>query len=146
MVALLQRVKHASVTMSSATISTIGQGLLIFLGIEKNDSESNIIKMAEKICRYRIFNDHAGKMNLDVQQIGGELLVVSQFTLAADTHKGLRPSFSSTAPALISNQLYTEFCQYCRELTGLTVKEGVFGAAMDVTLCNEGPVTFILNL
>jgi len=144
MKALIQRVKSASVAVDGDTISAIEQGLLVLLGVEQGDSETDVQKLAEKVCRYRIFSDANGKMNLNVLQANGALLVVSQFTLAADTHSGLRPSFSSAATPALAEQYYQAFSAACRT-QGLLVENGRFAANMQVSLINDGPVTFLLE-
>lgn len=143
MIALIQRVANAKVEVSGKTIGAIDQGLLVLLGVEKGDTKAQLTKLADKIMHYRCFEDDAGKMNQNVQQIGGALLVVSQFTLAADTHKGLRPSFSSAAEPVIAEQMYLDFIDYCSPK--ITTETGCFGADMQVSLTNDGPVTFHLK-
>jgi D-tyrosyl-tRNA(Tyr) deacylase len=144
MKALIQRVSQAKVEVEGLTVGQIEVGLLVLLGVEAGDSEADLRKLAEKVCRYRIFSDDNGKMNLNVQQAGGALLVVSQFTLAADTKSGLRPSFTPAATPVLAQQYYQAFCAYCREL-GLYVETGQFAADMQVSLINDGPVTFMLE-
>ncbi len=144
MKALIQRVSHAQVVVAGEIIGAIDQGLLVLLGVEAGDSEQDCQKLAEKVVRYRVFSDEQGKMNLNVQQAGGSLLVVSQFTLAADTRSGLRPSFTPAAAPAIAKAYYENFCQYCQTL-GLTVATGRFAADMQVSLTNAGPVTFMLE-
>ena len=138
MIALIQRVTQAKVEVEGQIVGQIGKGLLVLLGVEKED------KLAEKVLNYRIFSDENDKMNLNVQQIDGEVLVVSQFTLAADTQKGLRPSFSKGAEPALANELYGYFSQKCAEK--VTVANGQFAADMQVSLTNDGPVTFWLNV
>ena len=111
MIALIQRVSQAKVDVNGETIGQIGKGLLVLLGVEKEDNQEKADKLAEKVLNYRIFSDENDKMNLNVQQVQGELLIVSQFTLAADTQKGLRPSFSKGAPPALANELYEYFIQ-----------------------------------
>ncbi len=144
MIALIQRVSEASVTVNDKVIGEIEQGLLVFLAIEPNDTEAKARRLAEKVAGYRIFEDQQGKMNLNVKQCGGEILVVSQFTLAADTNSGLRPSFTTAAAPDFSNKLYQFYCQQLRGL-GFDVPTGEFGADMKVRLLNDGPVTFTLT-
>lgn len=144
MIALLQRVSEASVTVDGQVIGEIDQGLLVFLAIEPEDTEAKAKRMAERVAGYRIFEDQQGKMNLNVKQIGGDILVVSQFTLAAETNKGLRPSFTTAAAPEFSKKLYQFYCQQLREL-GFEVPTGEFGADMKVRLLNDGPVTFTLT-
>ncbi len=149
MIALLQRVSMAEVWIDGKRFSRIEKGLLVFLGIDKNDAQNpsiqtEIERLADKILSYRIFADENDQMNLNVMQTSGELLIVSQFTLVADTHKGLRPSFSKAAAPKEALPLYDYFIQY---LSGQysKVKTGVFGAKMEVGLVNDGPATFVLS-
>lgn len=144
MIALLQRVSEASVSVDNAIVGEIEQGLLVLLAIEPGDTEVKAKRLAERVAGYRIFEDENGKMNLNVKQISGEILVVSQFTLAANTSKGMRPSFTSAAPADMSKTLYQYFCQELRQLD-FKVPTGVFGADMQVRLLNDGPVTINLQ-
>ena len=144
MIALIQRVTQAKVDVNGETIGKIGKGLLVLLGVEKEDNQEKADKLAEKVLNYRIFSDENDKMNLNVQQVQGELLIVSQFTLAADTQKGLRPSFSKGAAPALANELYEYFIQKCGEK--LPVSTGKFAADMQVSLTNDGPVTFWLNV
>lgn len=141
---VIQRVKTASVTIDDKLHSSIKQGILIFYGVEKGDSEDFSKYLSEKILKLRIFEDENGKMNLSVKDIQGELLIVSQFTLAGDTRKGTRPSFDTAMPPKEAEIMYNNFVETVKE-SGLTVKTGVFGAMMDVSLINDGPVTFILE-
>jgi len=141
---LIQRVSSASVSVDQQIQGQIDQGILLLLGVQKEDSQETADKLLQKVLNYRIFSDDEGKMNLSLGDIGGGLLVISQFTLAADTKKGLRPSFSSAAPPQQAEALYEYFLasaktQHC------TVSSGVFGAHMQVSLCNDGPVTFNLQ-
>lgn len=144
MKALIQRVRHASVSVAGDTIGQIDTGLLVLLGVEATDSEKEIAKLVQKVCHYRVFADANGKMNLNVQQAGGSLLVVSQFTLAADTQSGLRPSFTPAAVPEKALEYYQQFVAQCQAL-GLTVATGQFAADMQVSLQNDGPVTFLLQ-
>ncbi|TCV93551.1 D-aminoacyl-tRNA deacylase [Biostraticola tofi] len=144
MIALLQRVSSANVDIAGETVGKIGPGLLVLLGVEKNDDERNAAKLCERVLAYRIFADEQGKMNLNVQQSGGSLLVVSQFTLAADTSKGLRPGFSRGASPVSAEHLYQLFIDCCRQ-TGIETQTGRFAADMQVGLVNDGPVTFWLE-
>ncbi|MZR62587.1 D-aminoacyl-tRNA deacylase [Alcanivorax sp. DP30] len=142
---LIQRVAQASVQVDGKTVGEVGQGLLLLIGIESHDDNALVARMAQRIVGYRLFADDAGKMNLDVRDVGGSLLAVSQFTLAADTKKGRRPSFSRAAAPEKGRELY----QYCVErlrAEGVTVATGVFAADMQVALVNDGPVTFLLEL
>lgn len=144
MIALIQRVKWANVRVEEQTISEIGSGLLVLLGVEKHDNEAQADRLLEKVLHYRVFSDEQGKMNLNVQQAGGSLLVVSQFTLAADTQKGLRPSFSSAAAPAQAEALYDYFCR--QSAARLPTQTGQFAADMQVSLQNDGPVTFWLQV
>lgn len=141
---VIQRVKTASVTIDGNIFSSIGKGLLILYGVEKGDTEENSKYLCEKILKLRIFEDENGKMNLSVRDVQGELMVVSQFTLAGDTKKGTRPSLDNAMPPVQANLMYENFVSMLKD-SGLKVKTGTFGAMMDVSLINDGPVTFILN-
>ena len=144
MIGLIQRVSSAAVTVEGQVTGEIGRGILLLLGVEAGDSSPQVARLADKVMSYRIFPDPEGRMNLSLKDIDGELLVVSQFTLAADTRKGLRPSFTSAASPELAERLYEEFCAYCaRSICKVTT--GRFGADMKVTLCNDGPVTFWLQ-
>ncbi|MDR5609739.1 MULTISPECIES: D-aminoacyl-tRNA deacylase [unclassified Arsenophonus] len=145
MIALIQRVTQANVIVEQKCVGQIAEGLLVFLAIEKEDNEQKAQRLCEKIIGYRIFNDEQDKMNLSIQQVGGSLLVVSQFTLAADTKKGMRPSFSNSATANKANALYHYFIEQCR-LRGIKAETGQFAADMQVSLTNNGPVTFYLQV
>jgi D-tyrosyl-tRNA(Tyr) deacylase len=142
---VLQRVKDASVTVGGERVSEIGAGLLLLVGVAVGDGEAEADWLAEKISGLRIFNDGDGKMNLSVRDVEGEILAVSQFTLLADTRKGKRPSFVGAAPPQEAERLFDYFCERLREVGAGPVKTGVFGAMMDVTLVNDGPVTIILE-
>jgi D-aminoacyl-tRNA deacylase len=142
--AVLQRVSSASVTVDGVITGSIGKGLLVLLGVASGDDESTSAEMVDKIVGLRIFNDDAGKMNLSLQDIDGEMLVVSQFTLYADTSRGRRPSFLSAADPSAARSLYEHFVSAARESVP-TVETGVFGAMMQVELINDGPVTIILD-
>lgn len=146
MIAVLQRVKSASVKTKDATHSQIGKGILILLGVENKDTEGKIAEMVKKIAGLRIFDDEQGKMNLSNETIGGEYLVVSQFTLCADLSKGKRPGFEFAKPPIEAEKFYSIFCQQLAEATKLPVKTGIFGEAMVVELSNEGPATFIIKM
>ena len=141
---LIQRVKEACVTVEGKAIGQIGRGLLIFFGAGAGDTEELARKYAEKIVKLRIFEDENGKTNLSLKDVGGELLVVSQFTLYADCRKGNRPNFLQAAPPEQAERLYEYFADCCRELTG-RVETGSFGALMEVSLCNDGPFTILLD-
>lgn len=142
--AVVQRVSSASVSVSGETVSSIGKGLLVLLGIGKEDAEADLDYLAEKVVGLRVFEDEAGKMNRSALEVGAEMMVVSQFTLYADTRRGRRPSFDGAMAPDRAEQLYDRFVELLRD-TGLTVATGVFGAHMDVSLTNHGPVTFILE-
>ena len=144
MKAVIQRVKKASVEIDNQLFSQIGQGILVLLGIEKSDTEEQAKFLANKIVDLRIFEDEAEKMNLSLLDIKGEILVVSQFTLAGDCAKGKRPSFDNAARPETAIPLYEKFIEYLKE-RALPVKTGKFGAMMDISLINDGPVTFILS-
>lgn len=144
MIALIQRVTQAKVEVNGETVGQIRKGLLVLLGVEKEDDCQKADRLVEKVLNYRVFSDIDGKMNLNVQQAGGELLVVSQFTLSADTQKGLRPSFSKGASPALAEQLYDYFVQKCGQK--IAVSSGRFAADMQVSLTNDGPVTFWLNV
>lgn len=144
MKALIQRVTQAGVSVAGEQIACIETGILLLLGVEKTDSEQSARKLLDKVARYRIFEDEVGKMNRSLLDVQGELLVVSQFTLVADTQKGSRPSFSSAAPPDQARSLYEAFVQVaCAQ--GLGVQTGRFGSDMQVNLVNDGPVTFLLE-
>jgi D-tyrosyl-tRNA(Tyr) deacylase len=145
MIALIQRVSEASVTVESEVIGEINKGLLVFLAVEPEDTQAKAKRLAERVAGYRIFNDENDKMNLNVKQSGGDILVVSQFTLAADTSSGMRPSFTTAAKPDFSNKLYQYFTAQLRE-KGFRVPTGEFGADMKVALLNDGPVTFTLSI
>lgn len=153
MLALIQRVRQASVTVAGETTGAIGQGLLVLLGVERDDTEQEAERLLKKVLAYRVFADGDGKMNLSVQAIGGDVLVVSQFTLAADTNKGLRPSFTAAKPPAEAELLYEYFVAQARKAYGQAglpeqkgkVQTGSFGADMQVALVNDGPVTFLLR-
>ena len=141
---VLQRVKQASVTIDRKLYSSIGQGILILICIEKGDTDADVEKYADKVSKLRIFSDENDKMNLSVKDVNGEILVVSQFTLAGDCKKGTRPSFDKSAPPDEANRMYEDFVLRLREKE-ISVKTGVFAASMEVGLVNDGPVTFILG-
>jgi D-tyrosyl-tRNA(Tyr) deacylase len=142
--ALIQRVKHASVTVEGSTVGAIEHGLLALVGVERGDSEANADKLLHKLLHYRVFSDESGKMNHNLQQAEGGLLLVSQFTLAADTRKGLRPGFSSAAPPDEGERLFNYLVSQARAAWP-HIAEGQFGADMQVALVNDGPVTFLLE-
>ena len=141
---LIQRVKRASVTIENREYSNIGHGILIFLGIEKGDTESECKYLADKVVRLRIFEDEFEKMNKSIKDISGEVLVVSQFTLCSDCKKGTRPSFDNAEKPEIAAKLYEAFVTFINDLN-VNVKTGKFGANMNIELINDGPVTFMLK-
>ncbi|MBU6421301.1 MAG: D-tyrosyl-tRNA(Tyr) deacylase [Gammaproteobacteria bacterium] len=145
MIGLLQRVSRASVAVESREVAAIGSGLLVLIGVEQDDTEAQASRLLERLLAYRVFADAGGRMNLDVRETGGGLLLVPQFTLAADTRKGNRPSFAPAAAAEIGERLFRYLCeqavrQYAHSCWG------VFGAHMHVALVNDGPVTFWLQV
>lgn len=141
---VIQRVTSASVTVKGRIVGEIGQGILVLLGVEKGDDEARADWLAEKIANLRIFEDQAGKMNLSLRDIGGSLLVVSQFTLAGNCDKGRRPSFDNAAVPEEGKRLYEYFVEVLKRLNA-PVATGIFQADMQVSLVNDGPVTFILE-
>ena len=144
MKALIQRVKKASVTIDGELYSSVGKGLLIFLGVEKNDEKENAEKLADKIVKLRIFEDENEKMNYSILDVSGEILVVSQFTLCADCRKGTRPSFDNAAPPQKALALYEYFINKIKQYN-ISLKTGKFRAMMDIELVNDGPVTFLVE-
>ena len=144
MKAVIQRVSSASVTVADKKISEIGFGLLILLGITQKDEERDIDYLVKKTAGLRIFKDEGQKMNLSIQDVGGEILVVSQFTLCADTRKGRRPAFVGAAKPNMAENMYDQYCQKL-QLLNIPVSKGQFGASMDVGLINDGPVTILLD-
>ena len=144
MIGLIQRVKKASVTIDNELFSSINEGILVLYGVEKGDEKEKAEKIADKISKLRIFEDENGKMNKSIKNISGEVLVVSQFTLAGNCAKGTRPSFDRAELPEKANEMYEYFIKQLKD-KGLPVKTGVFGAMMDVELIHDGPVTFILN-
>ena len=144
MIGLLQRVAEASVEVGAERIASIGPGLLVLVGVRPDDSEASALRLLDRLLHYRVFADEAAKMNLSLAQIQGDLLLVPQFTLAADTHKGLRPGFSTAAPPEQGRQLFDFLVQTARTQHG-RVETGIFGAHMRVSLVNDGPVTFWLE-
>lgn len=147
MLGLIQRVSQAEVRVDGEQVGAIGQGIVLLLGVEKGDSEANLDKLLHKVLNYRVFADAEGKMNLSLLDIRGAILTVSQFTLAADTRKGLRPGFSSAADPQEAERLYDSFMAKLRgyEGRGIQVASGRFAADMQVSLTNDGPVTFMLE-
>ena len=142
---VIQRVKKASVEIVGQPVQDIDRGLLIFIGIEAADNQEDIAWLVSKIAQLRVFEDETHRMNLDIQQIKGSFLVISQFTLHASTRKGNRPSFIKAATPEIAIPLYETFIQQLKEQTGLTLKTGIFGAHMEVSLVNDGPVTLTID-
>jgi D-tyrosyl-tRNA(Tyr) deacylase len=142
--AVVQRVSEASVEVEGAVVASVGRGLLVLLGVGKGDSESDLDYMVDKILNLRVFEDSNGKMNLSLLDVGGEMLVVSQFTLYGDCRKGRRPSFSDSADPAVAEPMYLRFIEKVRS-RGVRVGEGVFGAVMSVRLCNDGPVTLLID-
>ena len=142
---LIQRVKNASVSVGGDELSRIGQGLLVLVGVGVEDTDEDMEYLAGKLVRLRIFDDEQGVMNLDVRQVGGEVLVVSQFTLQASTRKGNRPSYVRAAPEAVSRPMYGRFTARVAELLGREVPTGEFGADMQVALVNDGPVTIWID-
>ena len=143
--AVIQRVKHASVTVNEEKVADIGQGMMILLGIEDNDNQEDIEWLCKKITSLRIFDDEDGVMNLPIGTIGGEMLIISQFTLYASTRKGNRPSYIRAAKPEISKPLYEDFCKVIETMTGKKPATGIFGADMKCELLNDGPLTIIID-
>ena len=141
--AVVTRVKHASVTIEGAVTGRIGEGYLVLLGVGPNDTEETAVKLADKICNLRVFEDENDKMNLNLEQVGGSLLVISQFTLFADT-SSRRPGFTGAARPDVAIPLYEKFMARCRE-RGFQVEHGEFGADMQVDSRNDGPVTILFD-
>lgn len=144
MIAVVQRVNKSDLKIDNKSFSNINSGFLVLLGIEKNDEEKDIEYIVRKIVNLRIFEDVEGKMNLSIKDINGEIMLVSQFTLCADTKKGNRPSFINAEEPDIANEKYEKIIQLLRD-DGIIVKTGMFGSNMDICLENHGPVTIILN-
>ena len=142
---LIQRVTEASVTIEGRVHSEIGKGLMVLVGIEEADTQEDIDWLTGKLLRLRIFDDEAGVMNLDVQQVGGEVMVVSQFTLHASTKKGNRPSYIKAAPEAISRPMYEKFVESVKTALGKEIATGCFGADMQIELVNDGPVTIWID-
>ena len=142
---VLQRVKSASVSIEGTVVGEIEQGFLLLVGVGPDDTRDDASYLARKIAGMRIFSDENGKMNLSIDQVGGKILSVSQFTLFADTKKGNRPSFTGAAGPEAANKLYEEFNEILRTEYGLIVETGEFGADMQVSLVNDGPVTILLD-
>jgi len=145
MLALIQRVTSAHVDVAGATVGAIGPGLLAFVGIQHDDGAAQVARMAERLLGYRVFADAEGRMNRSLAESGGGLLLVSQFTLAADTASGMRPGFSTAAAPDKAEPLFAELLATCRQNHAAGVESGRFGAHMTVSLVNDGPVTFLLR-
>jgi D-tyrosyl-tRNA(Tyr) deacylase len=143
--AVVQRVLSARVLVDGKEVSSIGKGILVLLGVAKDDEEEDISYMVKRISNLRIFEDESGKMNLSVRDIGGEVLVVSQFTLYGDVRWGNRPSFENSAPRDRAEKIYDAFCNQLSSELGREIKRGVFGAMMEIHLINYGPVTIIVD-
>jgi len=141
---LVQRAKEASVTVEGSVIGAIEHGQMVLVGIEKADTEADLQRLADKLLKYRMFSDEDGKMNLNIKQVEGGVLLVSQFTLAAETKKGLRPGFSTAAVPAEAERLFNVFVEMVRKQHD-NVETGQFGADMQVSLINDGPVTFMLD-
>ncbi|MET0808653.1 MAG: D-aminoacyl-tRNA deacylase [Pseudoxanthomonas sp.] len=145
MLSLIQRVTQASVSVEGQVVGHIGPGLLALVAVEPDDGEVQFARMAERLLGYRVFADDAGKMNRSLADTAGGLLLISQFTLAADTRSGMRPSFTTAAPPEEAERGYNRLLAICREKHGAGVESGLFGAHMVVSLTNDGPVTFLLR-
>jgi len=145
MIALLQRVSEASVSIDGTVVGRIGVGLCVLIGVQPHDDEQSAQKLVDKLLGYRVFPDDQGRMNLDVSQAGAQLLLVPQFTLAADTSQGRRPGFSTAAKPALAESLFSVFCAKAEQQLG-QVQTGRFGADMQVALVNDGPVTFWLEV
>lgn len=145
MILLIQRVSEAHVLIENNVVGKISHGLLAFVAVEPRDDDATARRLVDRAVNYRVFSDEAGRMNLSLADTGGELLLVSQFTLAADTHKGLRPSFTTAAAPELGRQLFERVVEYARAALPGKVATGRFGAAMKVSLVNDGPVTFWLR-
>ena len=145
MLSLIQRVTRASVEVEGRVVGEIGDGLLALVGVEPGDGPTQVQRMAQKLLGYRVFADDAGKMNRSLADIGGGLLLVSQFTLAADTRSGMRPGFSTAAPPEEAERVFNQLLQACRQQHPGRVETGRFGAHMVISLVNDGPVTFLLR-
>ena len=141
---VVQRVKNAKVEVEDKIVGKIDKGYLVLLGVTHNDTKEIADYLAKKLCNLRVFEDENGKMNLNIKQVEGELLIVSQFTLYGDCTEGNRPSFTNAAKPDLANELYEYFCNKCAE-NDINVEKGIFGADMKVSLLNDGPVTIILE-
>ena len=142
---VIQRVKKAKVEVEGEIVGKIGTGFLVLLGVSEEDTKENADYLVKKLCQLRVFTDENNKMNLALKDVGGELLIVSQFTLYADTTSGNRPSFIQAAKPEKANELYEYFCQESEQKYGLHVEKGIFGANMQVSLLNDGPVTILIE-
>ena len=142
---VIQRVQHADVTVDQKVVGSIGHGFLVLIGIAEDDTKERAQKMVQKLLRLRIFEDENGKTNLDLAAVGGELLLISQFTLYADCHHGNRPSFISAAKPDLAEPLYQYIIQTCKQAGVPVVQHGIFGAYMKVSLLNDGPFTIVLD-
>jgi len=145
MLALIQRVTQASVVVGDETVGAIGPGLLALVGVEPGDGDAQVARMAQRLLGYRVFHDPQGRMNLALADTGGGLLLVSQFTLAADTRSGMRPGFSTAAPPEVAEPVFNRLVAVCRQNHAPGVETGRFGAHMVISLVNDGPVTFLLK-
>ena len=145
MIGLLQRVTQAAISVNGETVGQIGRGILVLVGVKRGDNETRADRLLERILGYRMFPDDSGKMNLSVKDIGGDLMLVPQFTLAADTAKGMRPSFTPAASPEEGKRLFLHLVESARNQRA-PVAAGIFGADMQVTLTNDGPVTFCLRI
>ena len=141
---VIQRVKNAKVDVDGKTVGSIEKGFLVLLGVTHTDTKETADYLVKKLCKLRVFEDENGKMNLNIKDVGGQLLIVSQFTLYADCSGGNRPSFVNAAKPELANELYEYFCEKCKE-EQIEVQKGIFGANMKVSLLNDGPVTIILE-
>lgn len=141
---VIQRVSKADVTVNKEVVGKINKGFLVLLGVSNEDTKENADYLVKKLCNLRVFEDENKKMNLSLKDIGGEILIISQFTLFADCNKGNRPSFANAGNPELAKQLYEYFIQECKKL-GFKVENGIFGAHMEVSLVNDGPVTILLE-
>ena len=141
---VIQRVKNAKVDVDGKTVGSIEKGFLVLLGVTHTDTKETADYLVKKLCKLRVFEDENGKMNLNIKDVGGQLLIVSQFTLYADCSGGNRPSFVNAAKPDLANELYEYFCEECKD-EQIEVQKGIFGADMKVNLLNDGPVTIILE-
>ncbi len=142
---VVQRVQNAKVDVDSNTVGKIDKGFMVLCGITHDDTKENCDFLAKKLCNLRVFEDENEKMNLALKDVGGKLLIISQFTLYADCSGGNRPSFVNAAKPEMANELYEYFCDKCQNEYGIEVQKGIFGAHMEVSLLNDGPVTIILE-